>query len=312
MEPIVLVHGGAGDIPASRVPLKLSGCKKAVNDGYKVLAAHGSALDAVEAAVRVMEDDPAFNAGYGSVLNLDGEVEMDASVMVGDRLEAGAVTIVKDVAHPISLARLIMEKSPHVLLGADGAKRFAINHGVQILPPGSLVTEQAKEALAYFKKHGGDFTEIGCDRKKGEVGTVGAVAIDSNGLLAVATSTGGISGKLPGRCSDTSQIGGGSYADNCYGAVSTTGYGEAILRFCLAHAVVKEIASGKTAQRATEDAVEAMTKQFNKTAGAITISNSGSIGIHFSSKRMAWAYRLKNEVHFGIEREQHEIEKLQN
>ncbi|KAK5640844.1 hypothetical protein RI129_009391 [Pyrocoelia pectoralis] len=312
MDPIVLVHGGSGYIPASRVPLKIAGCKKAVLEGYKVFEKGGSSLDAVEAAVRVMEDDPAFNAGYGSVLNIDGEIEMDASIMTGNNLRAGAVTIVKDVAHPISLARLVMEKTKHVLLGGEGCKKFAIKHGVQILPPGALVTEQAKQVLEYYKEFGGDFTEIGSNNKKGEVGTVGAVAIDSNGLLSVATSTGGISGKLPGRCSDTSQIGAGSYADNCNGVVSTTGHGEAIAQFCLAHAIIKAIESGKTAQKATTDCIETLTKHFNKTAGAITLSKSGDVGIHFSSKSMAWAYRLKHELHYGVERDQHEIEKLQN
>jgi len=311
MQPIVLVHGGAGDISGSRIPAKIAGCKASVKAGYKVLQDSGSVIDAVEAAVRVMEDDEAFNAGYGSVVNLEGEVEMDASIMVGSNLSAGAVTVVKDIANPISLARLVMEKTPHVLLAAHGATKFAIEQGIPILPPGSLVTEHACEALANFKKHGGELTEIGTDKNKGEVGTVGAVAIDAQGRVAVATSTGGICGKMVGRSSDTSQIGSGTYADDNIGGVSTTGHGETILKFCLAHTIIKAMENGKTAQDATADSVAAMTARLNNTAGAITLSKTGGVGIAFSSKRMAWAYQLGNEMHYGIEQGQHEIEKLE-
>lgn len=162
MEPIVLVHGGAGDIPDSRVNGKISGVKEAAKIGYNLLKNGGTVVDAVEAAVKYMEDDEAFNAGYGSVLNLDGEVEMDASIMVGSNLSAGAVTIVKNIPHPISLARLVMEKTPHVLLAGHGANKFAKEQGIPTLPEGKLVSKYALEALENFKKHGNDNrTEIG-------------------------------------------------------------------------------------------------------------------------------------------------------
>ncbi|KAL3273720.1 hypothetical protein HHI36_015150 [Cryptolaemus montrouzieri] len=174
MDPILIVHGGA-----------------AARAGYKVLKRGGSALDAVEEAVRILEDDESMNAGRGSVLNLDGEVEMDASIMVGSTLAAGAVTIVRDIAHPVSLARLVMEKTPHVLLAGSGANKFAEEQGIPRVPPGSLITNDAVEALAQFKKCGQILTEIGGkDENSGEVGTVGAVAIDAKGHLAAATSTG--------------------------------------------------------------------------------------------------------------------------
>ncbi|KAF5289759.1 hypothetical protein FQA39_LY03676 [Lamprigera yunnana] len=320
MDPILLVHGGAGDIPAARVPLKIAGCKRAVTEGYKHFK-NGCALDAVEAAIHVMEDDPAFNAGdllilyfgryynatvgYGSVLNFEGEVEMDASIMTHN-LNAGAVSIVKDIAHPISLARKVMEKTPHVILSGEGAKKFAIQQGFPILPKDKLVTGDAMSALADFKKHGGDFTEIGRPVNKGDVGTVGAIAIDRNGMLVAATSTGGICGKMVGRCSDTSQIGSGTYA-NKYGAVSTTGYGEAILKFCLAHTIIKEIENGKTAQEATTTSLKAMKNELKKTAGAITISKYREVGIYFTSNRMSWAYISNGKLHYGIEHDQHVI-----
>ncbi|KAK4874841.1 hypothetical protein RN001_014201 [Aquatica leii] len=305
MEPIILVHGGAGDVPASKVALKLSGCKKAVIEGFKLMKNGGTALDAVEAAVRIMEDEPVFNAGYGSALNIEGEVEMDASVMIGNDLRAGSVSIVKDIAHPISLARKVMEKTPHVILSGEGGKKFALEQGFQILDKGALVTEDAKTDL----KYGGHFSELKGNHKKGDVGTVGAVAIDASGMMVAGTSTGGICGKMVGRCSDTSQIGSGTYA-NKYGVVSTTGYGEEILKFCLAHTIIKEMENGKSAQEATTKSIKAMTEQLHKTAGAITLSKGGNIGIDFSSKSMSWAYITKKQLHYGIEHEQDEIESL--
>lgn len=310
MEPVILVHGGAGDIPDSRIPLKIDGNKRSVEAGYKILANGGSALDAVEAAVRVMEDDEAFNAGYGSVLNLDGEVEMDASIMVGSTLQAGAVTVVKDIANPISLARLVMEKTPHVLLAGVGANKFAEEQGIPRVASGSLVTPFAKKALEEFKKRRDDRTEIG-DENPSDVGTVGAVAIDKYGNLAAATSTGGINGKMVGRSSDTSLIGSGNYADDNIGAVSTTGHGETIAKFCLAHAIIKDMEyNNKSAHDATNQVLERMTERLKNTAGAITLSKTGDVGIGFTSRRMSWAYRKTNEIHYGIEHGQHEIETI--
>ncbi|KAF2879445.1 hypothetical protein ILUMI_26725 [Ignelater luminosus] len=308
MLPVILVHGGAGDIMDSRVPAKIAGVKAAVKAGYAAFEKGGTVVDAVEAAVRIMEDDPAFNAGYGSVVNLEGEVEMDASIMIGSNLSAGAVTVVQDIANAISLARLVMEKTPHVLLAAHGAKKFAIDQGIPILPPGSLVTDTALEALENYKKYGTQLTEIAAVKNKGEVGTVGAVAVDAEGHVAAATSTGGITGKMVGRSSDTSVLGSGSYADDQFGAVSTTGHGETIMKFCVAHTIIKAMENGKSADQATIDTINAMTAKLNNTAGAITVSKTGEIGIAFSSKRMAWAYRQGNEVHYGIERGQHEKE----
>lgn len=314
MEPIVLVHGGAGDIPDNRNQGKIDGVLLAVQEGYKALLESNSVLDAVEAAVNSMEKDDYFNAGYGSVLTLNGTVEMDASIMTGD-LNGGCVSIVKDIMHPISLARRVMEKTVHTFLAGDGVMDFAREQGVEILEPGQLVTEYAKEALNEFienqKKGGTKFarTEIGEDKSSkkayGEVGTVGAVAIDADGNIAVATSTGGITGKLPGRVGDTPILGSGTYCDNRFGGVSTTGHGETIMRYNLAHEILKRIQfQNKTAQEATSEALTEMTALLEGTAGAITIGSSGEVGIYFTSQKMAWAYRKGDCVHYGINKDE--------
>ncbi|CAG9136659.1 unnamed protein product [Plutella xylostella] len=349
MDPIILVHGGAGDIPDSRVAGKLRGSKMAAARAHRLLQAGGSALEAVEAAVVVMEEDESFNAGYGSVLNLRGEVEMEASIMRGSDLAVGAVTLVKDFKHPISVAHRVLTDSPHSLLGAEGAKIFALEKGFKTVPPESLISQNARDALNKFLEHR-EFgrTEIGAEHEGG-VGTVGAVAIDCTGSIAVATSTGGMSGKAVGRIGDTPQIGSGTYADDgiggvsttvagdctgsiavatstggmsgkavgrigdtpqigsgtyaddAIGGVSTTGHGESILKYCLAHSIVKLMEGGLDASTATKTAVNGMTKRLNNTAGAITLSKSGQVGVHFSSKRMSWAYIRDGKYYYGIE-----------
>ncbi|XP_049868917.1 probable isoaspartyl peptidase/L-asparaginase GA20639 [Pectinophora gossypiella] len=304
MQPIIIVHGGAGDIPTSRVQGKLDGIRVAVRAGYEVLKKGGTSLDAVEAAVVAMEKDENFNAGYGSVLNLRGEVEMEASIMSGTKLDVGAVTLIKDFLHPISIAHKVLTDSPHSLLGGEGAKLFALEKGFKTVPPESLISENAKNALDKFLKHG-EFgrTEIGT-KDEGGVGTVGAVAIDANGHVAVATSTGGMSGKAVGRIGDTPQIGSGTYADDNIGGVSTTGHGESILKYCVAHAIVKLMENGLDACTATTNAINGMTSRLNNTAGAISLSNKGDVGVHFSSNRMAWAYVKNNKVIYGIDQGQ--------
>ncbi|XP_039754474.1 probable isoaspartyl peptidase/L-asparaginase GA20639 isoform X2 [Pararge aegeria] len=304
MEPIILIHGGAGDIPQNRVKGKLDGVKVAVIAGHKILAQGGSALDAVEAAVLSMEDDENFNAGYGSVLNLRGEVAMEASIMRGEDLNAGAVTLVKDFPHPISIAYKVLTDSPHSFIGGEGAKLFALDKGFTTVPPESLISENAKNALEEFLQHGElGRTEIGM-KNEGGVGTVGAVAIDKYGHIAVATSTGGMSGKAVGRIGDTPLIGSGTYADDNIGGVSTTGHGESILKYCLAHSIIKLMENGTDANTATKEAVTGMTNRLKNTAGAITLSKNGDVGIYFSSKRMSWAYIKSNKIFYGIEHNQ--------
>ncbi|XP_063237320.1 isoaspartyl peptidase/L-asparaginase [Bacillus rossius redtenbacheri] len=297
VRPVVLVHGGAGDIPDGRVEAKLSGMRSAAREGYAALAGTGSVLDAVQAAVRVMEDDPAFNAGRGSVLNIEGEVEMDAIIMEGTNLQAGAVGALRNVQHPVDVARLVMERTPHVLLVGEGAKGFATAAGVPDVPASALVTQASREALESYKRHRDrTLTETG----GGGVGTVGAVAVDERGHVAFATSTGGTSGKMVGRVGDSPLIGSGGYADDAVGAVSTTGHGESIMKFCLAHYILTLMKQGRSAQEATAAACEEMTRRLSNTGGAITVSSKGDVGIAFTSKRMGWAYQVGDQVFAGV------------
>lgn len=236
IEPCVIVHGGAGTIPASREEGKLRGVRKAANIGYNKLMESDSSIAAVEAAVRYMEYDEYFNAGYGSVLTSEGVVEMDASIMCGRTLNFGCICLVRDVLHPISLARLVMTKSRSKFLAEGAAIKFGREHGMRVLHPrGQLVTDFTSSVLQIFvkdqtrKTKRDDFVH----EAVGETGTVGAVAIDKFGNLAVATSTGGIAGKMPGRIGDTPVLGCGTFCDNNFGGISTTGHGDILMRACL-------------------------------------------------------------------------------
>lgn len=230
--------------------------------------------------------------------------------MDGSNLNAGCCTLVEDILHPISLARLVMDRTKHVFLGADGAMQFAKSQGIEIMePPGQLVTEYARQALEDYKddlRHGRDTTnaktEIGHRKDFGEVGTVGAVAVDKNGNIAVATSTGGMTGKLVGRIGDTPLLGSGTYADNLMGGVSTTGHGETILKYNLAHRILNRMHYDKVdADTATKEALIEMTTRLNQTAGAITVGADGTFSFYFTSKKMAWAYQdIPGEVNFGL------------
>ncbi|XP_055844764.1 probable isoaspartyl peptidase/L-asparaginase GA20639 [Episyrphus balteatus] len=308
MKPILLVHGGAGDISDDRVPGKLNGIKKSLRDGVQLLVNGGSSLDAVEEAVRSMELDDSFNCGYGSVLNINGIVEMDASIMEGKNLNAGCVTLLQNMAHPICVARKVMEKTNHNFIGGEGALKFAHSQNFEVLTQGALVTENAKIALEEFKERQNkgldtlfSSTELNKKQKRDLGETVGAVAIDGNGNIAVATSTGGITGKLSGRIGDTPILGCGTYADNKIGGVSTTGHGETIMRFNLAQRILQNINHKHvSAQQATEDVCKEMTQRLIGTGGAITIDKEGNIGIYFTSKRMAWGYIKDNQLVYGI------------
>lgn len=307
VEPCIVVHGGAGTIPQSREEGKLKGVKKSAYIGYKTLMETDCALDAVEKAVNVMELDEYFNAGYGSVLTLEGNVEMDASIMCGRTLNFGAVSIVKDILYPISLAGLVMRKSKHKFISEDGAITFARKNGMKILhPPGQLVTDFTSNFMQNFVNE--QFSKADKKEEKkfeaiGETGTVGAVAIDRCGNIAVATSTGGIGGKMPGRIGDTPVIGSGTFCDNKLAGVSSTGHGDVLMRACIAHDVVKRMDYLKEdIQTASEKACERMLKDFKGTGGLIGIDSTGKLGITFTSQRMAWAYQRGTQLHYGIKK----------
>lgn len=315
------MHGGAGDIPDSRDQGKHNGCRLAARLGYIHLQSNvtTSALDAVEAAVRSMELDEHFNAGYGSVLDLSGRVSLDVSIMEGRDLRAGAATLFTDILHPITVARRILEHVPHTFLGGQAVNEFASKHGIDTMrPPGQLETQYARDALEAFRrsgKHG--VSEIGhadgaAERIFGEVGTVGAVAIDRYGNVASATSTGGMTGKWVGRIGDTPLLGAGTYADNAAGAVSTTGFGEAIMRYNVAARIMQRIELlGESAQEATERVLDGMTARIpDMTAGAITVDKTGAIGVYWTSEKMAWAWQKGEELRYGIKKGEEFVDKV--
>ena len=234
----IAVHGGAGDLPPHELTPERerayhAGLARALEAGAAMLARGGSSLDAVVAAVQVLEDDPLFNAGRGSVIAANGICEMDASLMDGRDLRAGAVTGLRHVRSPIGLARLVMERSPHVMLAGEGAEEFALEHGLEPVPNRHFVTERRQRELELALHEGiGDAATAAFAK-----GTVGAVALDDEGNLAAATSTGGMTAKRWGRVGDSPIIGAGTYAANDCCAVSATGHGEFFIRAAVAHEI---------------------------------------------------------------------------
>ena len=273
--PTIIVHGGAGANPADAGEFR-QGVRSAVLAGWQLLAAGASALDAVEAAVRALEDDPRFNAGRGSVLNRDGAIEMDASIMEGDRLQCGAVAALAGVANPVTVARRVLESRRHVLLVGDGALAFAREAGIPECDPASLVTDRQR------KRH----AELARQPAGRSGGTVGAVALDRAGTIAAATSTGGTPGKLPGRVGDSALIGAGTYADSSLGGVSCTGDGEAIVRVVLAHRALAYLKDADDPDYAAKVAVDLLTEEGGGQGGLILIDWRGRAGYATSTRLM--------------------------
>lgn len=285
--PSLIVHGGAWAIPDDQVEAHMAGCRRAAEVGWQLLSEGAAALDAVEAAVRVMEDDPTFDAGRGSHLNAAGEVELDALIMDGATLKAGAVAAVQRVANPISLARLVMERTEHVLLVGAGAEHFAHQQGVAICPPEELLVGRELERWKQLQADPTWRTPQAFQRR-GD--TVGAVARDGRGSLAAATSTGGTPKKLPGRVGDSPLIGCGAYADNRTAGVSATGWGEALMRIVISKTVCDWVGQGMTAQQAAEASVRLLHERVNGLGGVIVVDHYGQIGFAYNTPRMARAH----------------------
>ncbi|MFO7891122.1 MAG: isoaspartyl peptidase/L-asparaginase [bacterium] len=284
---VLVVHGGAWDIPDNLQAAHLQGMGKALNKGWMCLSHCGSALDAVEETVAVMEDDPVFDAGKGSVLNTDGSVEMDASIMDGKRLEAGAVAALRNFTNPVRISRKILEKTEHILLAGKGCEAFALKQGFKKVPVEDLLTERELLRLKELKKNQQYKTEHSFSKKRG---TVGAVAVDMNGDIAAATSTGGTPKKIPGRVGDTPIIGCGTYAENGVGCVSCTGWGESIMKTMLARETAEKMRAGNSAQVSAEYAVTLLQERCKGLAGIICIDGKGRIGIYFNTPKMARGY----------------------
>jgi L-asparaginase / beta-aspartyl-peptidase len=269
--PSIIVHGGAGPIKDDTLPARLEGCKAAALAGWEILRAGASAVDAAEAAVVVLEDNPLFNAGTGSTLNSLGQVEMDAAIMEGSSLRAGAVAAVQGIKNPIKLARRILEDGRHVLIAGEGASLFARAVGFPECDPAALIVESEKQR--WDNKHG----------------TVGCVAFDREGKLTAATSTGGIFNKLPGRVGDSPLIGCGTYA-NKFGAVSCTGHGEAIIRVLMAHGAVQLLQDGIEPTRAAAMALNNLEELTGSTAGLILVDARGRVGFGRNTTHMPVCY----------------------
>ena len=281
MSIAIVVHGGAGSAAPDDDPEQArQGCLAAARRGYALLRQGASALDAVEAAATALEDDPRFNAGTGSCLNRDGDVEMDACLMDGADLRVGAVTLVRTVKNPIRLARAVMERTPHVLLAGEGASNLAREAGLEQVSPSALVTERA---LRRWREH----REKSKPSSSG--GTIGAVAIDARGHVAAATSTGGMMGKLPGRIGDTPIPGAGTFADDAGGAASATGHGEMIIRVTLTRVVCDRLGSGEGAMEAARAGIAAL-ERVHGTGGVIAVGRRGDVGWAFNTERMTRAW----------------------
>ena len=296
--PVVLViHGGAGVIePARMTPAKeasyRAGLAAALDAGFTILERGGTSLDAVTAAVRTMEDDPQFNAGRGAVLNHEGDAELDAAIMDGRGPRAGAVAAVRHVKNPIELARLVMEKSPHVLLVAEGAEDFALEHGVVLVPRSYFRTEAREQQLEEERRAESALQQAApATRADGAEfnsrGTVGAVALDRAGNLAAATSTGGLTNKRWGRVGDSPLIGAGTYANNRTCAVSGTGEGEYFIRQVIAYDVCALIEYRHfTLAQAAHEVIQVKLRHAGGEGGLIALDPAGDIAMEFNSVGM--------------------------
>lgn len=288
MIPRIIVHGGAWKIAEETHADHIAGTRAAAEAGWAILAAGGSALDAVEQAVVVMEDDPTFDAGVGSVLNRAGDIEMDAILMDGRTLRLGAVAAVRGITNPIRLARLIFDDTDHSLLVGEGARRFAEEKGMRLCAQAELTVPREIERFRRLQQMP-DY-HLSYEFAPGPQGTVGAVAIDAEGHVAAATSTGGAAYKLPGRVGDSPLVGSGAYADDLTGAASATGHGESIMRVVLCKTATDAIERGMTAQQAAEFAIKTLFERVGGYGGVIVADRHGQVGFAYNTPHMAVAW----------------------
>ena len=289
----VLVHGGAGDVPDEALAGHIDGCHTAATRAAAVLRDGGTALDAAGHAVEALEDDPRFNAGTGACLNAEGHLELDAAIMEGESLRAGAVCALPSFQHPIAIARAALDVGEHVLYAGAGAERFALAHGFTRAAEAEMITEASRDRLARLRKGLVDSNWAG--------GTVGAVVRDVHGTVVAATSTGGKVGKAPGRVGDAPILGAGTYADNAAGACSNTGDGESFLRVCLAKTAIEWLRSGMHPDDAARGAIRYVLERAGGIGGTILIDHAGRLGWARSTRTMTWAAASEgwDRVHSG-------------
>jgi beta-aspartyl-peptidase (threonine type) len=330
-QPLLLIHGGAWAMPDDAIFAHERGIRHALAAGWSTLERGGSSLDAVEAAITVLEDDDTFDAGTGSFLTRDGRVQCDALMMNGENLRAGGVACVERLRNPIQAARLVLDQSSHVYFVGTGAERFASQHGMRLVDNTELVVPRERERLMNFQRAEAagapDTTfsgalaetalfEAGVD---GEVqqglpaefrtdptlhshDTVGAVAVDIHGNLAAGTSTGGTLSKAPGRVGDSSLIGCGCYADNLSAAVSLTGWGEPIMKLVLGKWAVDRVAAGSSPEEAATAAIDYLHMRLGGHGGIILLGPDGRIGIAHNTPRMAWGLITPEGHSLGVTR----------
>jgi len=295
----IVIHGGAGTItrnklsPEQEAKIRAT-LARATDVGYQILRQGGSSLDAVTETIKVLEDSPLFNAGKGAVFTATGEHELDASMMRGDNLQAGAVAGVKHIKNPVLAARLVMEQSPHVMLSGDGAEQFAKKHGLIFVENSYFDTPYRK---AQWKKANQNKVSISADPKQNDYkfGTVGAVALDQNGLIVAATSTGGMTNKAYGRIGDSPIIGAGTYADDRVCGISATGHGEYFIRYAVAHDICARSRYLQIPlQKAADQVINDILKAAGAEGGIIGLSPDGEVIIAFNSKGMYRAFRTSS------------------
>jgi beta-aspartyl-peptidase (threonine type) len=315
--PTLLVHGGAWAIPAEMADDHRRGVALALAAGYAILEKGGSATDAVEAAVTLLEDDPTFDAGRGSFLTAEGRVQLDALLMDGATLRAGGVACVERLRNPIQAARLVLDKSPHIYFVGAGAEAFAQSHGMALIENSELVLERERvrleEARERLASGLADITFSGplaADDKSPETAalspgfashdTVGAVALDQFGNLAAGTSTGGTLNKAPGRVGDSSLIGCGCYADNHSAAVSLTGWGEPIMKLVLGKWATDRVAQGVAPEQAAKEAIAYLFARLGGHGGMILLGPDGQFGLAHNTPGMAWGVADKDGQRTGL------------
>lgn len=313
----LIVHGGAGAMARERYDAAREGCRAAAEAGWRVLRQGGGAVDAVRAAIMALEDNPGFNAGTGAVLTTEGRAQLDAGIMDGATLNAGAVAGVERIKNPIALARTVLT-SPHVLLMGAGAEQFAVESGMPLCDPAELVTQTQLERWRRGYQMGDD-VNVGALVSVSEIpdsqngasngvhaaagtdgapvhadfekhGTVGAVAVDGEGHVAAGASTGGIAAKHPGRIGDTPIVGAGFYAENALGGVSSTGHGEDFIRLLLARRALDFIGGGMSAQAAASAAIRLLGERTNGSGGLILLDGVGRVGYARNTPTMAHAF----------------------
>lgn len=303
-KPVLVVHGGAGTILKDNMTPAMeeaytTGIAAALTKGYEILRSGGAAVDAVEAAVKVLEDNPLFNAGKGAVFTHEGRNELDASIMDGSTLKAGAVAGVTTIKNPVAAARAVMDKTEHVLLTGSGAERFAADCGLELVTPDYFFTEPRWRALQHIKQQDslkkargrieGDSqsTRNAYAQRMSKIGTVGAVALDQFGNLAAATSTGGMTNKRYGRVGDSPIIGAGTYASNATCAISCTGWGEYFIRLVMAKTVSDMMEFGKMSlQKAAHEMIMKRLPALGGDGGMIAVDKNGNITLPFNTEGM--------------------------